>query len=147
MCRVTDLLAADAPVGLGVDGVASNEVGALFPELRQAVYTARLRELQPDALMPDDVLALATAGGARCLGRPELGRLEVGAPADLAVWPGDHLGDIQDAVTGLVMGPDRRVRHLFVGGHQTVQDGALTGIDLADAHRRLAQRARRLWDV
>ena len=147
MCRVTDLLAADAPVGLGVDGVASNEVGALFPELRQAVYTARLRELQPDALMPDDVLALATAGGARCLGRPELGRLEVGAPADLAVWPGDDLGDIQDAVTGLVMGPDRRVRHLFVGGHQTVQDGALTGIDLADAHRRLAQRARRLWDV
>lgn len=146
MCRVTDLLAADAPVGLGVDGVASNEVGALFPELRQALYTARLRELQPDALMPDDVLALATAGGARCLGRPELGRLEVGAPADLAVWPGDDLGDIRDAVDGLVMGPDRRVRHLFVGGHHRVKDGALTGIDLGDAHRRLAQRASRLWD-
>lgn len=146
MCRVTDLLSAGAPVGLGVDGVASNEVGALFPELRQALYTARLRELQPDALMPDDVLSLATAGGARCLGRRELGRLEVGAPADLAIWPGDDLGDIRDAVDGLVMGPDRRVRHLFVGGHQRVQDGALTGISLGDAHRRLAQRASRLWD-
>lgn len=147
MCRVTDLLSAGAPVGLGVDGVASNEVGALFPELRQALYTARLRELQPDALMPDDVLALATAGGARCLGRPELGRLEVGAAADLAVWPGDDLGDIRNAVDGLVMGPDRRVRHLFVGGQQRVEEGALTGIDLGDAHRTLAQRASRLWDI
>ena len=147
MCRVTDLVSAGAPVGLGVDGVASNEVGALFPELRQALYTARLRELQPDALMPDDVLALGTAGGAACLGRPDLGRLEVGARADLAVWPGDDLGDIRDAVSGLVMGPDRRVRHLFVGGEQRVQDGVLTGLDLADAHRRLAQRARRLWDA
>src|SRR5437762_9108348 len=43
MCRVKDLEAAGAPVGLGVDGAASNEVGGLFPELRQALYTARQR--------------------------------------------------------------------------------------------------------
>lgn len=147
MCRVTDLRAAGVPVGLGVDGVASNEVGGLFPELRQALYTARLRTLQPDALMPPEVLELGTRGGAACLGRPDLGRLEVGAAADLAVWPGDDLGDIADPLTGLVMGPDRRVRHLFVAGRQVVADGALVGTDLAAAHRRLAERARRLWDT
>jgi cytosine/adenosine deaminase-related metal-dependent hydrolase len=146
MCRVTDLTAAGVPVGLGVDGVASNEVGGLFPELRQALYTARLRELQPDALMPDDVLHLATRGGADCLGRGDIGRLEVGAAADLAVWPGDDLGDVRDPITGLVMGPDRRVRHLFVGGRQTVADGELTGLDVAAARRTLTAAAGRLWD-
>lgn len=146
MCRVTDLLAAGAPVGLGVDGVASNEVGGLFPELRQALYTARLREMRPDALMPADVVELGTLGGARCLGRPDLGRMEVGAAADLAVWPGDDVADIAEPLTALVMGPDRRVRHLFVGGHHRVIDGELSGIDLRDAHRRLAIAAERLWD-
>ena len=146
MCRVTDLLEVGVPVGLGVDGVASNEVGGLFPELRQALYTARLRELRPDALMPEDVLELATLGGARCLGREDIGRLEVGAAADLAVWPGDDLGDIVDPSTALVFGPDRRVRHLFVGGRPVVENGELTGVDLAAIRRRHREAARRLWD-
>ena len=145
MCRVTDLLEVGVPVGLGVDGVASNEVGGLFPELRQALYTARLRELRPDALMPEDVLELATLGGARCLGREDIGRLEVGAAADLAVWPGDDLGDIVDPSTALVFGPDRRVRHLFVGGRPVVENGELTGVDLAAIRRRHREAARRLW--
>ena len=51
-CRVTDLEAAGVPVGLGVDGVASNEVGGLFPELRQSLYAARLRAMDPSAFMP-----------------------------------------------------------------------------------------------
>ncbi len=147
MCRTTDLLGAGVPVGLGVDGVASNEIGGLFPELRQALYTARLRELRPDALMPDQVVALATLGGARCLGRSDIGRLEVGAAADLAVWPGDDIGDIADPLAALVMGPDRRVRHLFVAGEQRVADGEVLGLDLRAAHARLASRAQRLWDV
>ncbi len=146
MCRVVDLRAADAPVGLGVDGVASNEVGGLFPELRQALYTARLRGQQADALMPSDVVELGTTGGAACLGRPDLGRLEVGAAADFAVWPGDRLGDMADPITALVMGPDQRVRHLFVAGEQRVTDGNVNGVDLAAAHRTLAHRAARLWE-
>lgn len=146
MCRVTDLRAAGVPVGLGVDGVASNEVGGLFPELRQALYTARLRELLPDALMPIDVLALATEGGADCLGRNDLGRLEPGATADLAVWPGDDLGDIADPLAALVLGPDRRVRDLYVAGNQVVAGGATIGVDMTEARQRLARRARRLWD-
>lgn len=146
MCRVTDLRAAGAPVGLGVDGAASNEVGGLFGELRQALYTARLRTMEPDALMPADTLALATAGGAACLGRDDIGRLEVGAAADLAVWPGDDLADIADPITALVMGPERTVRHLFVAGRPVVTDGVLRGVDLAAARRTLADRAQRLWD-
>ena len=147
MCRVTDLRAAGCPVGLGVDGVASNEVGGLFGELRQALYTARLRELRPDALMPADVVEMGTRGGARCLGLDDLGSVQVGMRADLAVWPGDDLGDIADALTALVLGPDRRVRHLFVEGRAVVADGLLSGTDLAEAHRDLAGHARRLWEA
>tara|TARA_B100000953_G_scaffold115855_1_gene95319 strand:- start:500 stop:1798 length:1299 start_codon:yes stop_codon:yes gene_type:complete len=147
MCRVTDLRAAGCPVGLGVDGVASNEVGGLFGELRQALYTARLRELRPDALMPADVVEMGTRGGARCLGLDDLGSVQVGMRADLAVWPGDDLGDIADALTALVLGPDRRVRHLFVEGRAVVADGLLSGTDLVEAHRDLAGRARRLWET
>ncbi|MEE3103620.1 MAG: 8-oxoguanine deaminase [Actinomycetota bacterium] len=147
MCRVTDLRAAGCPVGLGVDGVASNEVGGLFGELRQALYTARLRELRPDALMPADVVEMGTSEGARCLGLDDVGSVQVGMRADLAVWPGDDLGDIADALTALVLGPDRRVRHLFVEGRAVVADGLLSGTDLAEAHRDLAGRARRLWET
>ena len=147
MCRVTDLRAAGCPVGLGVDGVASNEVGGLFGELRQALYTARLRELRPDALMPADVVEMGTREGARCLGLDDVGSVQVGMRADLAVWPGDDLGDIADALTALVLGPDRRVRHLFVDGRAVVADGLLSGTDLAEAHRDLAGHARRLWEA
>lgn len=126
--------------------MASNEVGGLFPELRQALYTARLREMRPDALMPVDVVEMATAGGADCLGMADTGRLAVGMRADLAVWPGDDLGDIADVVAGLVLGPDRRVRHLLVGGRAVVIDGLVAGVDLRAAHRDLARRAARLWD-
>ena len=145
-CRVTDLDAAGAPVGLGVDGVASNEVGGLLPELRQAVYAGRLRAERPEAFGMATALRLATEGGARCLGREDIGVLAPGYRADIAVWPGDDLADIADAVAGVVLGPDRRVRHLLVGGELVVAHGELLGVDLRAAHTTLARRARRLWD-
>ena len=145
-CPVRDLLDAGAPVGLGVDGVASSEGGDLLPELKQALFVARLRSGRPDALTPSEALELATTGGGRCLGRPDLGHLAVGARGDLAVWPADDLGDIADAVAGLVLGPSRRVLHLFVAGEAVVSRGSLLGVDLRAAHQELARRARRLWD-
>lgn len=145
-CRVTDLRAAGAPVGLGVDGVASNEVGGLFPELRQALYAARLRARRSDAFMPADALEIATAGGAACLGRDDIGRLEPGLRADVVVWPAADLADISDPVDGLVLGPDRRARDVFVGGARVVADGQPVGTDLRGAYRDLATRARRLRD-
>jgi len=145
ICPVRQLVSSGAPVGLGVDGAASNEAGVLQTEMRQALYLARLRDGRASALSAAEALELATSGGARCLGRPELGRLEPGAPADLAIWPGDDLGDVPDAIAGLVLGPDRRVRHLLVGGDLVVRDGELVGLDLGAARAELARRARRLW--
>jgi cytosine/adenosine deaminase-related metal-dependent hydrolase len=145
LCRVTDLVRAGAPVGLGVDGVASNEVGGLFPELRQALYVARQRTGRPADFMPADALELATQGGAACLGRDDVGRMEPGWRADLVVWPGDDLGDVPDPLAGLVLGPDRRARHVLVDGEPVVRDGRLLGADLVQLRQDLARRSRRLW--
>ena len=144
-CRTPDLRAAGVPVGLGVDGVASNEQGTLVTEMRQAMWSARQGTRRPDALMAADALDMATRGGAACLGREDLGAIEVGLQADLVVWPGEDLGDIPDPVEALVMGPDRRARHVLVAGRPVVTDGNLLGLDLAAARRDLATRARRLW--
>ncbi len=145
ICPVRDLLDAGAKVGLGVDGPASNETGVLLPELRQALLFARQRAGRPDALSPSEALEIGTAGGAACLGRSDFGRLEVGAAADIAVWPADDLADLPDPIDGLVLGPDRRVRHLLVAGEEVVIDGNLIGVDIRQAHAELARRARRLW--
>jgi cytosine/adenosine deaminase-related metal-dependent hydrolase len=145
MCRVVDLEAAGSPVGLGVDGGASNEVGGLQPELRQSLYTARQRAMRADVFMPPDALRLATEGGARCLGRDDVGRLERGCRGDLVVWPGDDLADVPDPLAGLVLGRDRRARHVLVDGAHVVRDGELVGADVRELRRNLAERVRRLW--
>ncbi|WP_370326174.1 8-oxoguanine deaminase [Euzebya sp.] len=144
-CRTPELRAAGVPVGLGVDGVASNEQGTLVTELRQAVWSARQGVQDPTALTAHDALDMATAGGAACLGRTDVGRLEVGMQADLVVWPADDVADIADPVEALVLGPDRPARHVLVAGEAVVIDGALEGLDLDLARRDLARRARRLW--
>jgi cytosine/adenosine deaminase-related metal-dependent hydrolase len=143
-CRVSDLTAAGAPVGLGVDGVASNEDGGLLTELRQALFTARQRTGNPRDMGVQDVLDLATAGGARCLGRDDIGAVAPGKKADLAIWPGDDVQDIPDPVAALALGPRRNVRHLLVSGEFVVRDGELTGVDLAAARSALARVSQRL---
>ena len=114
--------------------------------MRQALYTARIREERADALMPEDVLDMGTMGGAKCLGKESLGGIDVGNPADLVVWPGKDLGGITDPITGLILGPDRRAKHVFVAGEQRVKDGELLGVNIDAAHRELAERSKRLWD-
>ncbi|MGH7920691.1 MAG: 8-oxoguanine deaminase, partial [Candidatus Dormibacteraceae bacterium] len=121
------LLAAGAPVGLGVDGAASNESGELLTELNRAVLFARLRG-GADALSARQALAMATRQGARCLGREaELGSLEAGKLADLALWRIDGLGgaDISDPIAALVLGPPARLELLLVGGRTVVEGGRL----------------------
>jgi len=117
--------------GLGVDGVASNEFGGLLPELRMATFLARQRTQDPTAFVPADALYIATEGGARCLGRDDIGRLEPGARADVVVWPGDDLADVLDPLAGFVLDPERRAPHVLVDGEAVVADGALVGADLA----------------
>ena len=145
IARVVDLTTAGAPVGLGVDGVASNEIGTLFPEMRMALFLARQRDLSATTFAPLDALALATEGGARCLGRDDVGRIEPGFRADVVVWPGEDLADVLDPVAGLVLGPERSARHVFVDGESVVSDGHLVNADIADLRADLARRVRRIW--
>jgi cytosine/adenosine deaminase-related metal-dependent hydrolase len=128
---VTGLLRAGAPVGLGVDGAASNEGGELAAELRQALYSARLRG-GPAALTAAQALELATVHGARCLGRAdELGTLEPGKLADVALWRLDGLdrAGIEDPVVALVFSAPRPADLVMVDGEIVVEDGELRTAD------------------
>ena len=148
---VPALIGAGAPVGLGVDGAASNEAGELGGELRQSLLVARLAGREPRALTARDALELGTIHGARCLGREgEIGSLEPGKVADVALWRidgVDHAG-IADPVAALVLGPRPLVDTLLVGGRVVVEGGELrtadehaVARDLAAASTRLAAKA------
>lgn len=149
MARTRDLLAAGVTVGLGVDGAASSEQGSLADELRQMVYTARLRG-GPDTMSARDALRAATIGGATCLGRQEeIGSLEVGKRADLALWDLRGLGhaDLDDPVVALVIGPTPPLALSTVEGRVVVEDGELRTTsqeqavtDLVAARRRVLSR-------
>jgi 8-oxoguanine deaminase len=163
---VRALLDAGVPVGLGVDGAASQEASHLGAELRQALLMARVGPATaggagtgrataepgapqahapatagPAALTARQALALGTIGGARCLGRDdELGSLEPGKLADVALWRLDGLGHagVDDPVAALVLGPPAPLALLLVAGRPVVCDGVLSTVD----ERELARRAR-----
>ena len=143
---VPDLLRAGVSVGLGVDGGASNEAGEISAEMRAALLAARARE-GPGALTARTCLSLATRHGARCLGREQqIGSLEVGKMADLALWKLDDLGHagIDDPVAALVFGPTRRVHGLFVNGVRVVWQGRHCALDDDEVAHSLAKSCRRL---
>src|SRR5206468_33093 len=123
---VRELLDAGVRVGLGVDGSASNERGDLFFELKQAMLLARGRG-GGTAMTAREALRLATRGGAAVLRRDDIGSLEPGKRADLAVWATDglELGGAEDLVAGLVLSGPHRVDALYVGGETVVAGGAL----------------------
>jgi cytosine/adenosine deaminase-related metal-dependent hydrolase len=141
---VRPLLDAGVRVGLGVDGSASNERGDLFLEVKQALLVARGRG-GPEALTAREALRLGTRGGAAVLERDDLGSLEPGKCADLAVWRVDglELAGADDPVAGLVFSGPHRVDRLVVGGEDVVRDGRLVRGDeaeIAREHRRFAAR-------
>jgi cytosine/adenosine deaminase-related metal-dependent hydrolase len=146
---VVDLVAAGGPVGLGVDGAASNEGGHLSCEPRAALQLARLKS-GPSALSPTDSLRLATIGGARCLGRgDEIGSLEAGKLADVTLWKVDGLEDagIEDKVASLVLGTPRQAHHVIVDGRVVVDAGELKTADRASLASSLTKQARRLAEA
>jgi cytosine/adenosine deaminase-related metal-dependent hydrolase len=148
---VTDLRNAGVHVGLGVDGAASNEAGELGGELRQAMLFARLRG-GAGAMTAREALALGTIHGAHCLGRgDEIGSLEVGKRADIALWRVDGLSHsgISDPVAALVFGAAPRAHVLLVEGKVVIDEGELRTAseqaiaqDLRRQSARLAERAR-----
>jgi len=135
------MLDAGVPLGLGVDGSASNDSGNLAAEARQAMLLQRVAQ-GGDAMSARAALRIATRGGARVLGRDDCGAIAVGMRADIAVWDlrgAASAGSWDDAAL-LLAGPSQ-VRHLFVEGRQVVRDGQLITIDLPrvlEDQRRLA---------
>jgi cytosine/adenosine deaminase-related metal-dependent hydrolase len=141
---VRRLLDAGVRVGLGVDGSASNERGDLLFDVKQALLVARGRD-GPGALTAREALGLATRGSAAVLGRPDLGSIEPGRCADLAVWRTDglELGGAADPVAGLVLSAPHRVERLLVGGEDVVRESALVRAseeEIARGHRKQAER-------
>jgi cytosine/adenosine deaminase-related metal-dependent hydrolase len=141
---VRALLDASVRVGLGVDGSASNERGDLFLEVKQALLVARGRG-GPEALTARDALRLGTRGSASVLKRDDLGSLEPGKSADLAVWRADglELAGADDLVAGLVFSGPHRVDRLVVAGEDVVREGRLVRADeseIAQEHRRVAEK-------
>jgi cytosine/adenosine deaminase-related metal-dependent hydrolase len=141
---VRELVDAGGRVGLGVDGSASNERSDLFLEVKQALLVARGRG-GPNAMTVRDALRLATRGGAEVLRRDDIGSLEPGRRADLAVWRTDglELGGASDRVAGLVLSAPHRVDRLYVGGEEVVRGGRLVRADEDEIAREQRLQARR----
>lgn len=132
ICPTVELEAAGAPVGLGVDGSASNDASNLMYEARQALYLQRLR-YGAQQITPQRVLRWATAGSARLLGRRDIGELTVGKQADLALFKLDELrfSGSHDPLSALILCGAERADKVMVGGQWRVMDGEIIGLDSA----------------
>ena len=121
---------AGVPVGLGVDGSASNDAGNLIAEARQAMLLQRVSR-GADAMSAREALEIATRGGADVLGRSDCGRIAPGKRADIAIWDvsGVHSAGSWDPAALLLAGPTT-VRDLFVEGRAVVRDGQIVTVDM-----------------
>ncbi|MEE2570348.1 8-oxoguanine deaminase [Pseudarthrobacter sp. J64] len=142
--RVLELEDAGAPVGLGVDGSASNDASNMILEARQALYLQRLRY---GAEVPvERALGWATRGSAAVLGRPELGQLAPGMQADLALFRLDDLrfSGSHDPLAALLLCAADRADRVMVAGQWRVVDGQIPGLDVAGLIAEHSAAARRL---
>ena len=150
-----EMLDLGVPVGLGVDGSASNDAGHLLNEARQAMLLARVRrgmepmgcDTGPRDMTPRDALRLATRGGAQVLGRTDIGQIAPGCCADFALYRTDTLalagGAVHDPVGALLLCSSGQADVTIVHGEVLVRDGRLTRLDiepLIERHNRLARR-------
>jgi len=172
---IRKMLDAGVPVGLGVDGSASNDAAHMVNEARQALLLARVgRALQPAEtrrladgsqrtffgcdlgpaeMTARDALTLATRGGAQVLGRPDIGHLAVGMCADLALFDLETLafagGALHDPVGALLLCASPQAAYTIVNGRVVVRQGQLSTLELGpllERHNRLArQLANTAW--
>ncbi len=144
ICPTKDLEAAGAPVGLGVDGSASNDSSNIMEAVRHALMIGRLR-YGASAVTHLDVLRWATEGSARCLARDDIGRIAVGLEADLALFTlaEPRFSGAHDPLAALVLCGAHRADRVMVAGQWRVIDGAPVGVDLPAllAEHRAAARA------
>jgi 8-oxoguanine deaminase len=144
ICPTVDLEAAGAPIGLGVDGSASNDSSNMVEAVRHSLMLGRLH-YGPSAVTPYDALRWATQGSARCLGRDDVGAIAAGMQADLALFTLDEprFSGAQDPIAALVLCGAHRADRVMVAGRWRVIDGEPEGIDLLAliARHKAAARA------
>jgi len=143
---VTKLLAKDLNVGLGTDGYIND----FFQVMRGAFLIHKAALLSPQVMPAHTVLHMGTELGARALGLPGLGRLAVGAPADVIAVRNDfstpvNAENLLDQV--VLFGHPRQVETVVVAGRVVVEGGAITTLDEAAVRARGQQATRRFWDV
>jgi len=131
ICRTCELERAGASVGLGVDGSASNDSSNMMEALRHALMIGRLR-YGASVVTHHDVLRWGTDGSARCLGRDDIGKIELGRQADLALFTLDEprFSGAHDLLAALVLCGAHRADRVMIGGGWRVIDGAPVGLDL-----------------
>jgi 8-oxoguanine deaminase len=132
VCRTKELEAAGATVGLGVDGSASNDSSNLMETVRHAFLLGRLA-YDAFSVTHLDAFRWATEGSTRCLGRTDIGKIEVGRQADLACFTLDELrfSGAGDPIAALVLCGAHRAERVMIGGKWRVTDGVPVGMDLA----------------
>src|SRR5271166_906321 len=144
VCPTIDLEAAGVPIGLGVDGSASNDSSNMMEALRHSMMLGRLR-YGPSAVTPYDALRWGTQGSARCLGRDDIGAIAAGMQADLALFTLDEprFSGAQDPIAALVLCGAHRADRVMVAGRWRVIDGQPEGVDLKAliARHKAAARA------
>jgi 8-oxoguanine deaminase len=144
ICATRDLEAAGAPVGLGVDGSASNDASNMMEALRHALMIGRLR-YGSAKVSHLDVLRWGTEGSARCLSRTDIGRIAPGYEADLALYTLDEprFSGAHDPLAALVICGATKADRVMVGGDWRVVDGQIVGLDLPkllEAHGAATRR-------
>jgi 8-oxoguanine deaminase len=142
ICSVLDLETAGCPVGLGVDGSASNDCSNLIQEVRQALLLQRLK-YGAERVSHRDALRWGTTGSARCLGRDDLGEISPGRQADLALFKLDALrfSGTGDPLAALVLCGAHQADYVMIAGRWAVKGGEIPGLDLQrliEEHSRLA---------
>jgi 8-oxoguanine deaminase len=130
ICPVADFEAAGSAVGLGVDGSSSNDSSNMMEAVRHSLLLQRLR--YGPRVTPRDALRWATEGGAKCLGRVDIGRLAPGMEADLALFKLDapRFSGAIDPLSALALCGAHRADRVMVAGQWRVADGAVVGLDL-----------------
>ncbi len=133
IAAISSMLARAVPVAIGVDGAASNDAGNLLAETRQAMLLQRVKQ-GAGAMTAEQALSMATRGGAKVLGRSDIGELTVGMCADIAGFRLNALemagGATHDPMGALVFCPPHQADLVVIGGERRVEQGKLLGHDL-----------------
>ncbi|WP_207885879.1 8-oxoguanine deaminase [Pseudomonas sp. 30_B] len=145
ICPTVALEEAGAPVGIGVDGSASNDASNMILEARQALYIQRLR-YGAEKITPERALGWATRGSAKLIGRSDIGELAVGKQADLALFKLDELrfSGSHDPLSALLLCGADKADRIMIGGTWRVVDGEVEGLDLKRLIADHTQAARKL---